>query len=109
MTLQKILDRIIQLDIKEKRTISEEYIEIVFLNKDSGAFHKIFTDLLGPPEKPQGAKPSKESLNITKDYGGIRANQIFFKNRFGENTIIAMFWPWQDDIHTTLKVAIIRH
>ncbi|MCK9573893.1 MAG: hypothetical protein M0R20_05820 [Candidatus Omnitrophica bacterium] len=109
MTLQNIIDKLTSINIAEKRTISEEYGEIVLLNKDLSTLNKIFADIFGEPEKKQGVKPSKDILLLTKDYGGIWENQTLFKKDNGENIIIAMLWPWQDNIHTTLKMAAIRN
>ena len=109
MTLQNIIDKLTNINIAEKRTISEEYGEIVLLNKDLSTLNNIFAGIFGEPEKKQGVKPSKDILLLTKDYGGIWENQTLFKKDNGENIIIAMLWPWQDNIHTTLKMAAIRN
>ena len=108
MTLQDIISKISSINIQEKRTISDEYSELVFLNKDIDTLSKIFTDIFGQPEKKQGVKPSKDVLRLTKDYGGVWENQTFFKRDNEQNTIIAMLWPWQDNTHTTLKMATIK-
>ncbi|MFA5196538.1 MAG: hypothetical protein WC330_01515 [Candidatus Omnitrophota bacterium] len=108
MTLQDIIDKLSSINIAEKRTISEEYGEIVFLNKDISALNHTFAGIFGEPEKKQGVKPSKDILSLTKDYGGVWENQTLFKKDNGQNTIIAMLWPWQDNIHTTLKMAIVK-
>jgi len=107
MTLNEILQKIAHLNIEEKRTISEQYSELVFLNKDIEELHKIFAEIFGHPEKERGAKPSKDISNLTKDYGGVRENQTLFKKNETQTIIIAMLWPWGDNIHTTLKMATI--
>ncbi len=109
MTLNDILLKISHLNPAEKRTISETYSELVFLNKDIAELCKILTDIFGEPEKKQGAKPSKNILNLTKDYGGVWENQTLFMKNDAQNTIIAMLWPWQDNLHTTLKMADIKN
>lgn len=109
MTLKDILSKISHLNINKKRTISDEYSELVFLNKDIDELYKIFADIFGEPEKKQGVKPSKDILLLTKDYGGIWQDQTLFKKEDAQNIIIAMFWPWQDNMHTTLKMAAIKN
>jgi len=108
MMLKDILSKISHLNINEKRTISDEYSELVFLNKDIDELCKIFTGIFGEPQKKQGVKPSKDILSLTKDYGGVWQDQTLFKKADSENTIIAMLWPWQDNMHTTLKIAAIK-
>ncbi|MDD4954888.1 MAG: hypothetical protein PHP17_02480 [Candidatus Omnitrophica bacterium] len=109
MMLKDILSKISHINANEKRTISEEYSELVFLNKDIEELCKIFASIFGEPEKKQGEKPSKEILRLTKDYGGVWQDQTLFKKADTQNTVIAMLWPWQDNMHTTLKMAAIKN
>lgn len=109
MTLNDILSKISHINISEKRTISDEYSELVFLNKDINELHKAFTAIFGDPLKKQGLKPSKDVLQMTKNYGGVWENQTLFKINDGDSAIIAMLWPWQDNAHTTLKMAVIKN
>ncbi|MDD4183267.1 MAG: hypothetical protein PHT53_05555 [Candidatus Omnitrophica bacterium] len=109
MMIKDILSKISHVNINEKRTISEEYSELVFLNKDIEELYKVFAGIFGQPLKKQGAKPSKDILRLTKEYGGVWEDQTLFKKDNEQNTIIAMFWPWQDNMHTTLKMAAIKN
>jgi hypothetical protein len=109
MMLKDILSKISHININEKRTLSEEYSELVFLNKDIEELYKVFADIFGEPLKKQGAKPSKDILRLTKEYGGVWEDQTLFKKDNEQSTIIAMFWPWQDNMHTTLKMAAIKN
>ena len=38
--------------------------------------------------------------------GALVAN--IFKKDFADLSVIAMFWPWSDGTHTTLKVALLK-
>ena len=38
----------------------------------------------------------------------VKAGQTLFKKDFEGHSIIAMFWPWQDQAHTTLKIALLK-
>lgn len=105
---RKIIDECSKLDIYQKRSITDEYLELVFYNRDIGKYNNVLTDVLGEPVKPQGIKPSKDDLLFTEHYGGIMKNQTLFKKDFSNITIAAMFWPWQDNEHTTLKAFILN-
>ena len=107
MILKEIIKKCSMLSIYEERRITDGYGELVFYNKEIDGWNKIFADIFGPPIKPAGAKPTKDDLDLTKDFGGISVNQILFKKEFGDGTAIAMFWPWQDNIHTTLKIVFL--
>lgn len=108
MKLKEIIEKCSMLSVYEKRCITDEYNEVVFYNKEIDEWNKVFADILGPAIKPTGVKPTKDDIHVTKDYGGIWINQTLFKKEFDDVTVIAMFWPWQDDIRTTLKMALIK-
>lgn len=106
--LKEITDRFSVLEIYEKRVENDRYSEIVFHNKDLREWEKIFLFFLGLPAKPPKTAPRKEHLLLTKDYGGIYNDQTLFKKEFEGFIILAMFWPWQDRLHTTLKVILLE-
>ena len=106
--LKEIVEKCNALEIYEKRCVSDKYFELVFCNKEMDKWEKIVTDFLGVAVKPPKRKPTKEDIHITNGYGGIQSNQTLFKKEFDNATIIAMFWPWQDNTYTTLKVAVLR-
>lgn len=106
MTLKEILSRCHKLSIYEERIV-DDYCELVIFNKEIDGWNKILTDILGSPRKPKGVEPSEDDLDLTKASGGIRVNQTLFERKFDDVTIIAKFWPWNDNIHTTLKMALL--
>ncbi len=105
MKLKEIVQKCRMENVHEVRRITDDYVELVFYNKKLDQWNKTFFDILGPPKKPAGVKPSKEDLDLTEDYGGIWINQTLFRKEFGDSTVVAMYWPWQDEVHTTLKMA----
>jgi len=108
MTLKQIIERFGTLSIYEERRISNEFCELVFHNEDTDEWNKIFADILGYAIKPAGIEPTEDDQYLTKDYGGIMFDQTLFKKEFDDVTVIAMFWPWQDGIHTTLKMVLLK-
>jgi hypothetical protein len=108
MTLKEIMKNCGALPIDEKRRMSDEFCELVFYNEDTDAWNKVLADILGYAIKPAGREPTENDQHLTKDYGGIRFGQTLFKKEFGDVTVIAMFWPWQDGVHTTLKMILLR-
>ncbi len=95
-------------NIHEKRSESGSYFECVYKNKDIAGVEKAISDSFGPAAKPPEAPPAKEDSRLTKDHGGIFKGQTLYKKDIGDSIIIAMLWPWQDNTHTTLKVALIK-
>ena len=106
--MNEIIEKGSRLKVYEERCISDDYDEIVIYNKEMNEWHHIFKDFFGEPVKPVGAKPTADDLGITKAYGGIFNNQTLFKKECDDVLVIAMLWPWQNNVHTTLKIARIR-
>jgi hypothetical protein len=108
MTLKQIMERCHMLGVNEQRHRGDAYHELVFYQAEIDQWTKIFSGIFGPAVKPEGAKPTKALLELTRDYGGIWPGQTLFKKDFDDVTVIAMFWPWQDGIHATLKMALLE-
>ena len=106
--LREILKKYNGLNIYEERSADDNYFELVFYTKEVDQWNKLFDEILGSVTKPSGKKPTPADLELTKEHGGIFDNQTLFKKDFEEGTVIAMFWPWQDEVRTTLKVSLIK-
>ena len=107
--LKEIIEKFGALNVYERRSISDEYCELVFYSKDIDEWNKVFTEIFGQAIKPTGARPTKDDLRLTDDYGGVQNNQTLFKKEFDGATVIAMFWPWQDKTFTTLKLSLLKN
>jgi len=105
MTLEEISKAYNSLNICEKRAETAEYCELVFYSKETDDWNRVIESFLGPPIKAAGIKPSKHDRDLTEEFGGITDNQTLFSDG---TSIIAMFWPWQDSAHTTLKIALLK-
>ena len=105
MTLKAIIDKCSMVSVHEVRHVTDHYGELVVYNAKMDKWNQIFVDLLGPPKKPLGVEPSDHDLELTQEYGGIWSNQTLFEKELDDFTLIAMYWPWQDGVHTTVKLA----
>ena len=83
-----------------------EAIEWVIKKIDLPKWQRILEEKLGIAKKPSGKEPSMEHLKFTENYGGIYRHQTLFKGEDGACEIIVMFWPWEDNEHITIKMAI---
>lgn len=105
MSLAPIVAAIAGLPVDEHRQRREQYVELVFFSRDTARWAEALSLHLGPPVKPPGTAPKAEQSQLASAYGGIHANQTLFSGNTNGVRIIAMFWPWQDGLHTTLKLA----
>lgn len=108
MLLREIIDCCSALNITEKRSITDDFIEMVFHNEEIEEWSRILTAFLGEPQKPKGQAPTEKDIEITSKTGGIRLEQTLFEKEFDNGTIIAKFWPWKDDMHITLRMALLE-
>ena len=108
MTLSDILERCETLEIKRKKKVTEDYLELVILKKDIRQWNELLTGMLGEPIKPASQKPSGEAKRLTKKFGGIRPDQTLFRKKFDSYTILGMLWPWRDKKTVTLKIPVIK-
>ncbi len=107
MELKNIVDNCSHLKVVDKRCISDEFVDLVFVNEQMDEWQNILSSFLGDPRKPQGQAPNDGDLQLTSHTGGIRIEQTLFEKKFENATIIAKFWPWKDDKHTTLRMALL--
>lgn len=96
------------LKIDENRALRDDYAEMVFLNKDMGAWDAKLAESLGPVVKPIDVKPTAADSAVTASFGGIQAGQALYRKDIADGTVIAMLWPWRDNEHTTLKLALVK-
>ena len=108
MILEEISEKYSNLSICEKRTMTTEYCELVFYSKETDEWNKVIASSFGPSIKSAKVKPTKQDVLLTEEFGGICDNQTLFKKEADGTITIAMFWPWQDDVHTTLKIALLK-
>lgn len=105
MSFASIVAAIANLPVEEQRQLREHYVELVFFTHDTARWTATLSAHLGPVAKPPGTAPSAEQRQLASAHGGIHANQTLFYGNSEGIRIIAMFWPWQDGLHTTLKLA----
>jgi len=108
MQLREIIDCCSGLKVREKRCISDDFIELVFHNEEIEHWHRILVAFLGEPLKPEGQEPSAKDLALTANTGGIRLEQTLFEKEYENGAIIAKFWPWKDQMHITLRMALLE-
>ena len=107
MQLKDIIDKCRHLRIYENRCATDDFIELVFHNEDLSEWYGNVSGLLGEPRKAEGREPTEKDLKLTARTGGIRFEQTLFEKEFERGTVIAKFWPWKDNQHTTLRMALL--
>jgi hypothetical protein len=104
MSLKDILAGCARLSVYEERSNTDDHCELVFYRKDIETWEKALGEAMGGVAKAAGAKPTRDQSDLTRDLGGIRVDQTLFRKEENGMVVIAMFWPWQDRTHVTLKL-----
>lgn len=105
MTLPDLVKALKKLPFDEIRKEYQGYFEFVIKVDALGSVYPLFAEFYGTPFKPAGMAPSPKAQQITKNYGGIQAQQtLYYVNREGLSDC-AMIWPWNDGKHATIKMA----
>jgi hypothetical protein len=119
MKIEELVGDTLWSSIKQLRENSDSYEEIVIFNKDISEWNKILIQKLGPPLVPDGINEnvwsSDEISPMEKDAaldkanscGGIRGNQTLYYGTYESQKLLIMIWPWQDNVHTTLKKVVV--
>ena len=108
MKLKQLTAQFCHLRVNEKRTSSPGYEEWVIYAEDLSKWNRILSDILGPAVKPKGEKATQEAFALTVKYGGILEDQILYHKKFGNMSVIAMLWPWKNNVHVTIKMASLK-
>ena len=103
MTAKQVLEKA-NINFVEKRTLSDEYCEVVIVKRDLALLNQVLTGLIEAAVKPEGMQPTHEQSTLTKGFGGINSNQVLYKKEFANTVVIAMLWPWSDGMHITVKI-----
>jgi len=104
---EKILEECDHLEIKRKKKVTPEYVELVFFTRDTAQWMKFLSGIFGKAVKPTWHKPVGRDRKFTKKFGGIRPNQTLFMKDFSTYTVLAMIWPWKDKTLSTLKIPVL--
>ena len=108
MTINEIFAKGSGLPVYENRSINGDYGEFVIFSKDKGVWEKMLSEIYGGPVKPAGQKPSRDDVAATKNYGGVRDNQTLYRKDTETQMLLAMFWPWSDNMYITIKLAALK-
>lgn len=108
MTLTEFYEKLKDLEQFELRSATENLVDVVFEAKDALAWQERLEALVGPALKPAGENPNAQVKKIAKALGGIRNEQTLFCKTFGDLSLVAVFWPWQNGRCTTCKAFFIN-
>ena len=105
MDFSELKKQVQGVNFGEIRVDAENCFEAVTTNEDMGTLTALMEKFLGPPAFPSAAPLSSAMQTTIKNYGGISDGQTLYYLSQGNSAVFAMFWPWGDKTHVTLKLV----
>ena len=104
MQFNELINEVKSAVFESLRLDKESYFEAVFLNNELVKLTPKFEKFFGLPAWPsQSPLPSKIE-GIIEEFGGIMPGQTLYLCNEGSDYIVLMLWPWNDAMHTTVKI-----
>jgi len=95
-----------EIGFESLRADSDDYFEGVILKDELPKVTDRLGSALGLPVWPSKEKLLPRVQQAIKEFGGIMPGQtLYFQAQGSSGALFAMLWPWQDGIHTTLKIV----
>ena len=104
MQFNELINEVKSAVFESLRSDKESYFEAVFLNDELVKLGPKFEKFFGLPAWPSlNPLPSKIE-GIIEEFGGIMPGQTLYFWNEGSDYIVLMLWPWNDAMHTTVKI-----
>jgi hypothetical protein len=100
----KIKNTVKEFEIDTLRIDADAQFEAVLFNKEMDKLRPRLENLLGSAVFPSQNDLSAQISQHIDAYGGIASGQTLFYTNIKNDVIFAMLWPWQDGLHTTIKI-----
>ena len=104
MTFPELLLEIKKVPAKEIRFDTEDSLELVIKVDTLKELNGVLERYFGAAAKPAGKDPTKETLQLTEEYGGIRSDQTFYYLQRDGLAYYGMLWPWGDRVSVTVRL-----
>lgn len=104
MNFQELLGEVQKLRIEEKRSASDDYLEVVIARTALASLHQSLTAYFGKPLKAEGHHACGEATRWAKAYGGVREDQTLYCLREEAYESLALLWPWGGGERVTVKI-----
>lgn len=89
----------------ELRTDCDNYFEAVIVRDELSRLTGTLNNFFGLPVFPSKNRLSNLASRAVNSFGGIQPGQTLYSAQAEKSgQIYAMLWPWQDGMHTTVKI-----
>ena len=85
-----------------------EYGELVIFSEDLPQWASAIAHHLGEPVKTPEDPVTPSLTALTEPFGELFDHQTLYLKETPGLRILAMIWPWRDNLHTTVKLIFQR-
>ena len=104
MDFSSIRKDIKRLNFEALRTDCDNFFEAVIIKHEIDKLNSQLTSLFGEPVYPSKNRLAHKVQKSVDGFGGIMPGQTLYYKELGNDSILAMLWPWKDGLRTTLKI-----
>jgi hypothetical protein len=100
---KSIREEINCLEFEALRTDCDNYFEAVVVKSELTKLNDRLKKPSGEPAWPSKTRLSFKMEEAVNGFGGIMPGQTLYC-KDGTESFLAMLWPWQDGVRTTVKI-----
>jgi len=104
MDFSLIRNDIKKLSFDACRTDSENFFEGVIFKVELEKLNLRLKNFLGEPVFPSKDRLPRKAQEAADSFGGIMDGQTLYYKNEGNDSVLAMLWPWKDGQRTTVKI-----
>ena len=104
MQFNELINEVKSAVFESLRLDKESYFEAVFLNNELVKLTPKFEKYFGLPAWPSPNPLPSKIEGIIEEFGGVMPGQALYFWNEGSDYIVLMLWPWNDAMHTTVKI-----
>ena len=86
------------------RTDCDNFFEGVIIQQELEKLNGQLKNLLGEPVYPPPTRLTHKIRQTVDGLGGVMPGQTLYFKDLGQDSILAMLWPWKDGQRTTVKI-----
>ena len=107
MEFKTLRERLGEINFEMVRADSDAYFEAVLTSDEYDNTALKLKETLGEPIYYGSGRLSSEVRKKISAFGGITKGQVLYYRWERIKDIFAMFWPWRDGQHITLKAGVV--
>jgi hypothetical protein len=86
------------------RTDCDNFFEGVIVGQEVEKLNGQLKNLFGEPVYPSKERLAHKVRQTVDGFGGVMPGQTLYFKDLGQDSILAMLWPWKDGQRTTVKI-----